>query len=127
MNLGLANRYLKIITSYLLGYPFYPPDSVSIIITNSCNLKCMMCDFWKDIQPASGGLTLNELKALFDDLKGLGTRMVQLTGGEPFLRKDLVQILREAKGRGLETAAVTNGTLINDENAFDFASNCNLI
>ena len=74
MKFNLLGRYLKVIASYSLGYPLYTPDSVSIVVTNSCNLKCVMCDFWKDTAKASEGINLSEFKKLFADLKSSGVR-----------------------------------------------------
>jgi MoaA/NifB/PqqE/SkfB family radical SAM enzyme len=86
-----------------------------------------MCDFWKDSAKISEGLTLSELDSLFEDLRAFGSRMVQFTGGEPFLRKDLIDILRNAKNKGLETVIVTNGTLINEDNVLGLANNIDLV
>ncbi len=127
MKFNLLNRYLKVIASYSLGYPLYTPDSVSIVVTNNCNLKCVMCDFWKDSTKISDGITQDEFRRLFADLKSFGVRMVHITGGEPFLRNDLIDILKSAKANGLETAVLTNGTLITEDNILAFASNVDLV
>ncbi len=42
---------------------------------------------------------------------------MNITGGEPFLRKDLVDILRAVKQKGFEVYLLTNGTLVDDERA----------
>jgi len=123
----LFGRYIKVIASYFLGHPLYSPDSISIIVSDRCNLKCIMCDFWKDNKQPSEGISLDEFKKLFADLKKYNVRMVQLTGGEPFLRGDLFEILECAKTQGLETALVTNGTLINEKNVLRFARNIDLV
>lgn len=127
MKFNLLGRYLKVIASYSLGYPLYTPDSVSIVVTNSCNLKCVMCDFWKDTAKASEGINLSEFKKLFADLKSSGVRMVHMTGGEPFLRKDLIDILKSAKANGLKTAVLTNGTLIPEDSLLEFVRNVDLV
>lgn len=128
MNLKLITRYMKMFFSYGLGYPLAAPDSVSIIVTKRCNLRCVMCDFWKDTKKSPAGeMSLGEFKELFKSLRSLGTRAVQLTGGEPFLRKDLNDILREAKQNSLETAVVTNATLCSEDNVREFAANTDLV
>lgn len=127
MRLELLSRYAKIFSTYAMGYPLYAPDSVSIIVSNKCNLRCVMCNFWKENEKISNGITLNEFKRLFEDLRSFKVRMVQLTGGEPFLRNDLIDILKNAKGSGLETAIVTNGTLINEDKIFELLTNTDLI
>lgn len=127
MKLKLLYRYVKIIASYIVGYPLYQPDSVSIIVTNKCNLKCMMCDFWKDASAAADGISLEEFRRIFKDLKQSGVTTIQFTGGEPFLRSDLIEILRSAKRTGLRTVVVNNGTLINEKNVLEFARNVDLV
>jgi MoaA/NifB/PqqE/SkfB family radical SAM enzyme len=127
MNISLLSRYAKIVVSYAIGHPLYPPDSVSMIVTNKCNLRCAMCDFWKDSAELANGITLKESAKLFEDLHSFGVRMIQLTGGEPFLRGDLMDILRAAKGKGLSIAIVTNGTLITEENVLEFARNIDVV
>ncbi|HAH21810.1 MAG TPA: hypothetical protein DCL49_13040 [Candidatus Omnitrophica bacterium] len=127
MKLNLLYRYVKIIASYIVGYPLYQPDSVSIIVTNKCNLRCLMCDFWKDAPDAADGISLEEFGVIFKDLRQSGVTTVQLTGGEPFLRSDLIEILRAAKKTGLRTVIVNNGTLINEKDVLEFARNVDLV
>lgn len=83
--------------------------------------------FWKDSANLSNGITLEETVKLFDDLHSFGIRMIQLTGGEPFLRGDLIDMLRAAKEKGLSTAIVTNGTLITEENVLEFSRNIDVV
>ena len=49
--------------------------------------------------------------------KGLGLGSVKLTGGEPFLRKDIVELLRSLKGEGLCIDIESNGTMIDRDMA----------
>ena len=86
-----------------------------------------MCDFWKDSAKLSNGITLEEFVKLFDDLRSFGVKIIQLTGGEPFLRTNLVDILKAAKKEGLATAIVTNGTLITKENVLEFSRNIDVV
>ncbi len=69
----------------------YPVDAV-IGITYNCNSRCVMCDIWK-MEP-------HELMKV-DDFKRLPTtlRDVNISGGEPFLHKDIVAIVRTVRER----------------------------
>jgi radical SAM protein with 4Fe4S-binding SPASM domain len=63
---------------------------------------------------------LNELKAkqifsILDQLAEIGCFYLGFTGGEPFLRKDIMRILWYAKKRGFEVIIYTNGSLINEK------------
>ena len=66
---------------------------LNFAVTYHCNSRCLHCDIWK-MRPA-GELTLAEIDAkvvqspLLDDIESVG-----ITGGEPFIRKDLTEICR---------------------------------
>lgn len=64
-------------------------------VTYRCNGRCKTCGIWKISEPDKGVMSLNEIQEIFSAnsilLKGLES--IQLTGGEPFLREDLVDII----------------------------------
>jgi molybdenum cofactor biosynthesis enzyme MoaA len=66
-----------------------------------------------DYLPKKQLLTYEEMERLLHVLAGLGIRKVRITGGEPFLRKDLVYFLRQVKAiEGIEEIHITtNGVL----------------
>ena len=70
--------------------------SVNLATTYYCNSRCEMCSIWelyrKDRSRASAELSLDEIRRIFSSRRFLGLRSVALTGGEPFLRRDLVDI-----------------------------------
>ncbi len=80
-------------------------------VTRKCQLKCLMC--YSD----SGEAEINELSQekildCFGQALELGANMISLTGGEPFLRKDLPQILIKAVDIGFEGIFIpTNGLI----------------
>lgn len=116
MNFALVGRYLKFLSSYYIGRPLFMPDTISIIISNICNLKCQMCDFWKD-NKSSPPLSREVYNKFFNDTASCGIKRVQFTGGEPLLNNEIYNLLSDAKGRGLSTMMVTNGTLITSKNS----------
>jgi MoaA/NifB/PqqE/SkfB family radical SAM enzyme len=59
--------------------------------TNNCNSRCQMCNIWK--KPSRGELSTRELKAIFEKPLFRKLRWVNLTGGEPFLRDDIVDVV----------------------------------
>ena len=71
------------------------PVSVVHFLTNRCNARCSFCfiDF-DDPKTFAGELTIDEIDTL---TKNLGTSLlnVNITGGEPFARKDLVEIAKK--------------------------------
>lgn len=92
----------------------YRPALVSWNLTKKCNLQCPHC-YMEAGRPAERELTTNECLSLIDEMKGLGTEMIILTGGEPLLRKDIYEIARYASEQGLWVVMGTNGVLLTDE------------
>jgi len=60
-------------------------------ITKACNSKCCMCSIWKE--SVENELTLEELGTLLSGPFLKDIRFINLTGGEPFLRTDLVDVV----------------------------------
>lgn len=84
-------------------------------ITQKCNAKCDQCGSRCDID-SKEILTKEEILNVLKDVKqNLGTdMMINISGGEPLMRKDLFEIMTEATQMGFDWGMVTNGTLIND-------------
>lgn len=68
----------------------YKPIDATIAITYRCNSRCQMCNIWQDQHPAE--LPLEYFRNLSPHLKH-----INLSGGEPFLRADLPEIVRIVK------------------------------
>jgi len=84
------------------------PVYVQFYITARCNLTCQQCN----IRYANSDVrecTLEEIKHIADNLATIGVAMVLLTGGEPFTRVDLPEIIREFTRRGIHVRMQTNG------------------
>lgn len=64
------------------------PSFLTYLVTFSCNARCVMCDSWR--KPSTEDLTLPDIEHIFRQLPQMD--MVRLSGGEPFLRKDLSEI-----------------------------------
>lgn len=70
----------------------YKPIDVVLAVTYRCNARCIMCNIWK--HPSENDLTPDEYRFLPSSL-----RYVNLSGGEPFLRDDLNEIVAVVKER----------------------------
>lgn len=82
-------------------------------LTRACNLACDHC--YISAHPGadrSGELDTAAALALVDDLASAGVPLILLSGGEPLLRPDLLEIAARARDRGVATALSTNGTLL---------------
>ena len=93
-------------------------DYVRIAVTDRCNLRCFYCMPEKGINyfPRQHLLSYEELIRLYGILATLGVRKVRITGGEPFLRKDLVSFIESLSNHAFKPRVhiTTNGTLTRD-------------
>lgn len=84
-----------------------------VSVTDRCNLRCTYC-LPEDADFPFGDrdfLSPDEIEALVGSLVRLGIRRVRLTGGEPLVRKDILEIVRRVKGLGVDDLSLTtNGT-----------------
>jgi|GEM_PF-1362002 len=86
------------------------PETVILIVTSRCNLRCPSCNYWKSPANTKQELTLDEYVGLLEELAEKGTRKVVLTGGEPTLRKDWKELLYACSSSMQEVLLLTNGT-----------------
>lgn len=92
-----------------------PLTYLRLSVTDRCNLRCFYCMPPKGINwlPKSELLTFEEILRTVQLLVQLGIRKIRITGGEPFVRTDLMQLLRKLAGiPGVEEMHITtNGVL----------------
>lgn len=90
-------------------------DYLRLAVTDRCNLRCFYCmpEEGIDFVEKSNLLSFEELLRLIGLLAKEGLRKVRITGGEPFLRKDIMLFLRSlTQIEGIEKVAITtNGTI----------------
>jgi MoaA/NifB/PqqE/SkfB family radical SAM enzyme len=82
------------------------PKEAIVAVNYRCNARCRMCDIWRVKE--DGALAAEDYRRLPTDLENVG-----VTGGEPFLRKDIVDVVRtlfDATGRP-QIIINTNGYL----------------
>jgi len=117
------------------------PTDVLIGITRRCNLRCRHCNLWqKTVSLREDAVSFflamrdgfahrsfakvlrkeelpyKEWIRILSDLKDwLGPYRLSITGGEPFIREDLVDIIRYCHGNGISAAVSTNATLLTQQ------------
>lgn len=84
------------------------PILCNYYVTYRCNAKCGFCDIWEQPSPM---ISLEDAERNLHDLKRLGVRIVDFTGGEPLLHQQLPDLLRIAKDLGFVTTITSNGLL----------------
>ncbi|MDD5691781.1 MAG: radical SAM protein [Candidatus Omnitrophica bacterium] len=97
--------------SRVLNKRLAKPLWIFISLSHQCTYNCQMCGVVKILK----GYELNteDVKKAFNEISGWQRDFtVVITGGEPFLRKDIFEIFRYAREANLNIEAVTNGSLI---------------
>jgi radical SAM protein with 4Fe4S-binding SPASM domain len=82
-------------------------------VTKRCNLKCPTC--LSEALPTLADPPLNAWQTIMDRLAESGVSTVIVTGGEPTIRQDIVDLLSCARSRFRQVFLNTNGTLLNPE------------
>lgn len=111
-----------IIKSFLLGtnkrdaytrqYGFHPPAFYVISPTMKCNLNCYGC-YAGEYSRTGPGLPFDLIDRIIAEGKDIGIHFVVVSGGEPFYRKDLLQIYEKHGDVGFQI--YTNGSLLDEE------------
>ncbi|MEJ2488407.1 MAG: radical SAM protein, partial [Sulfurovaceae bacterium] len=89
--------------------------TVQWCVTGKCNLKCIHC-FMESPSGKYGELSLKDMKKLIDQFEEANVINVILTGGEPFLRQDIIDIIIFLKEKRIRVEHIfTNGLLVTDK------------
>ena len=80
------------------------PTDACIILTYRCQMRCRMCNIWKNPSDKQKEIAANELRML-----PKGFEFINLTGGEPFLRDDLEDIIRVLSPKSKRVVVSTSG------------------
>jgi MoaA/NifB/PqqE/SkfB family radical SAM enzyme len=75
------------------------PVNVAVSIISTCNSRCLTCNIWAEHTPGEGAdLSVEEFDRIFQSL-GRTPYWFTVSGGEPFMRKDIVEICRSIYDR----------------------------
>ena len=122
---GVTKRHLNF-PQYYVPFLFgggraFVPQSLTLELTFRCNLSCQMCpldlprmmhdgehkEFIKERKGVE--LTSPEIHGIIDDLARFGVKNLTLTGGEAFLRHDILEIIEHVKQTPMKLCVNTNG------------------
>lgn len=98
------------------------PRSVDIGITSDCNLRCKYCYHFTGPGDVREDLPTDEWLRFFEELGRCTVMDVNIGGGEPFIRKDLKELIASIVKNRMRFKLLTNGTLITYEMASYIAS-----
>lgn len=106
-------NYLRIIRKL-----FFRKNSLPIyfilFVTNKCNAKCRHCFYWKNINQPNKELKFEELVKISQNIKSI--EHLAITGGEPFIRKDLDVIVQAFyENSKIKSMSLQSNGLLSDE------------
>ncbi|MEM7395017.1 MAG: radical SAM protein [Verrucomicrobiota bacterium] len=102
--LSTARQYAHIRSGLRLSRP----NMIYVTITERCNLRCKYCHSWK--ARGEGELPAEVWVRAFTELLGWARHpKINFSGGEPFIRNDIFEILESTTSRGAVTGVGTNG------------------
>jgi radical SAM protein with 4Fe4S-binding SPASM domain len=93
----------------------YRPLYVKLKIMFGCNLRCAMCNHWRETRPPP--LPISHYMEALSELAELGCRKIHISGGEPLLRPQVPELIAHATELGIRATLTTNGTLLDKTTA----------
>lgn len=91
-----------------------PVNNLRISLTQRCNFSCFFCHREGE-DDADGEATLEEVERIAALASKLGIRRFKLTGGEPLMRGDILELVERVSRIGEEVSMTTNGSLLADK------------
>ena len=89
------------------------PMSLDFAMGNKCNASCLMCDGserWPNVPPK--WRTVDEVKKLIEGVKNFRSVILDGENCEPFINKNLIEIIRVLKSKEANVTIITNGSLL---------------
>ncbi|MFH1101872.1 MAG: radical SAM protein [Methanobacteriota archaeon] len=89
-------------------------DTVYLEVTHACNVRCIHC-YTNAGDRLSHELSTKQFFDIIDQLAGLGVLFINVTGGEPLMRRDVFEIMEHVVDNHLFLNVFTNGVLLDKE------------
>ena len=106
-----CNALISYRFSNLKKHHVSPPEAVNFYPTDRCNLKCSMC--FERLRKPRSEMQLSDWQKIIDQIKKFRPR-IHLSGGEPFLYANIMDLIDLIKKEDLYLAITTNGTFLNE-------------
>jgi len=109
---------LGVLAGEKLGRPLAGPVLGTLVVTYFCNYRCVFCALPQRAirRRAEGGREFDrdQLLGVIRGFAAAGTAGIGITGGEPFLRPELPDLVREIRARGMVAHVNTNGHFLDE-------------
>lgn len=91
-------------------------ETAHLVVTKRCNMRCRYCynDVLND-RPEGKDMSLETFLKVMDLLTFFNVKRINLTGGEPFLNKNIEEFISVAHKKGVDVSATTNAMLLNKD------------
>jgi radical SAM protein with 4Fe4S-binding SPASM domain len=117
-------RELKVSVQRELNFYQMKPIVGTLILTYHCTSRCKTCTIWQRSSAGPKELGLEEWKGIVTQLSNNNIKVVEIFGGDVFLRKDLLMpLIRFMKEKGLTIHLPTNGNLLTQDIARGLVDN----
>ena len=80
-------------------------------VTHACNYRCRVC-YSSSGKPAANELSTSEAKDMIRQARDMGVTRFVISGGEPFMRPDMIEVLAFMGDLGIDALVATNGSLL---------------
>jgi MoaA/NifB/PqqE/SkfB family radical SAM enzyme len=122
----LKGNYIPEFSALLLGRK--KPSVVSVNLTDKCNQRCIYCEIGQGLSKNnSETLSKSDMIWIIDQMSLLKITRLSLCGGEPFLFKDIIDVVEYAFKKNIRCNITTNGMVVPklNEKALDILRQCN--
>lgn len=96
-------------------------NEITIEVTQQCPNRCIYCSSLSDMEKTER-LDCATITQVVDDAAALGAKTVSLSGGEPFLREDIAEIVDYIQGKGLKVRLYSSGIYSEDDSFSSIAA-----
>ena len=104
MSVFSLSQKINLAKNVIVKRPIY----VQFYITSRCNLACEQCSIIH-ADAKHQEMNIEQINRVAENLKKIGVTIVLLIGGEPFVRKDISQIVEAFTSRNIHVRMQTNG------------------
>lgn len=77
-----------------------------LYLSERCNSRCVTCDYWRH---GRADMSLAAVESLLESFERLGTRQILISGGEPLLNREWIEISQLLRSRGMKLLLLTSG------------------
>jgi len=98
------------------GVDFTRPVTFHALVNERCNCKCRHCEYWRQAEYIPEMSIEEWQKTLLSIKEFVGRFSVNFSGGEPFIKKGFIDLLRFCRDNDILAGVTTNGALLNEKN-----------